>query len=110
LSVCNGKEPAAGEVAVLQDDLERRRRVAFARAKVAVKSERYRKLVLECAFWLAGGDWLTSRDPLVVILVSDFAAAELTRRTGKIIKQPKKLEALDTRCRHKLRVAVKKVR
>ena len=70
--------------------------------------------MLECAFWLAGGDWLTLRDPLIVarrdILVSDFAAAELTRRTGKIIKQSKKLEALDPRRRHKLRIAVKKVR
>ena len=40
----------------------------------------------------------------------DFAAAELTRRTGKIIKRSKNLKALDTRRRHKLRIAIKKVR
>jgi triphosphatase len=108
------EEPEAQEVATLADDLEGRRGAAFAQAKSAVESERYRKLVLECALWLAGGDWFTSRDPLIVahrdIRVSDFAAAELARRTGKIIKQSKKLEALDTRRRHKLRIAIKKVR
>jgi inorganic triphosphatase YgiF len=108
------QEPEAGEVAALENDLEQRSRAAFARAKAAVESDRYRRLVLECAFWLAGGDWFTSRDPLIAarrdILVSDFAAAELTRRTGKIIKRSKKLEALDARRRHKLRIAIKKVR
>jgi hypothetical protein len=42
-------------VAALENDLEQRRRAAFARAKAAVESDRYRRLVLECAFWLAGG-------------------------------------------------------
>lgn len=108
------EEPEARELAALENDLQSRRRAAFARAKTALDSERYRKLVLECVFWLAGGDWLTSRDPFVVarrdIVVSDLAAGELTRRTCKIIKQSKKLEALDTRRRHKLRIAIKKVR
>jgi hypothetical protein len=36
-------------------------------------------------------------------------AAELTRRAAKITKRSKKLEALDTRRRHKLRIAIKKV-
>lgn len=108
------EEPEAGGVAALESDLEHRRRAAFARAKAAVGSERFRQLVLECAFWLAGGDWFRSREPLIAarrdILVSDFAAGELTRRAGKIIKRSKKLEALDTRRRHKLRIAIKKVR
>src|SRR5262249_7121373 len=61
------EEPAAArEVATLAEDLESRRRAGFVQAKGAVESERYRKLVLECALWLAGGDWFTSRDPLVV--------------------------------------------
>ena len=59
-------------------------------------------------------DWFTSRNLLIVarrdVLVSDFAAGELARRTGKIIKQSKKLEVPDTRGRHKLRIAIKKVR
>ena len=108
------EEPEAREVAALESDLESRRRAAFARAKAAVDSDRYRQLVLECAFWLAGGHWFTSRDPLIAarrdILVADFVAAELTRRTAKITKRSKKLEALGTRRRHKLRIAIKKVR
>ena len=59
------------------------------------------------------GDWFTSRNLLIVarrdVLVSDFAAGELARRTGKIIKQSKKLEVPDTRGRHKLRIAIRKV-
>ena len=42
--------------------------------------------------------------------IADFAAGELSRRTGKIIKRSKKLSALDARQRHKLRIAIKKVR
>jgi CHAD domain-containing protein len=65
-------------------------------------------------FWLAGGDWFTSRDALIAarreILVSDFAAAELPCRTAKVIKRSKKLGALDARRRHKLRIAIKKIR
>ena len=82
------EEPAAREVTTLAEDLDRRRRASFVQAKGAIQSERYRKLVLECALWLAGGDWFTSRDPLIVarrdVLVSDFAAEELARRTRKI--------------------------
>jgi triphosphatase len=108
------REEPAREVTTLAEDLDRRRRASFMQAKGAVQSERYRKLVLECALWLAGGDWFTSRDPLIVarrdVVVSDFAAEELARRTRKIIKQSKKLKGLDTRRRHKLRIAVKKVR
>src|SRR5262249_23145172 len=108
------EEPAAREVVTLAEDIKSRRRAGFARAKGAGGSERYRKLVLECALWLAGGDWLTSRDLLIVarrnVSTSDFAAGELARRTSKTIKQSKKLKALDARRRHKLRIAIKKVR
>jgi triphosphatase len=45
------QEPEAREVATLANDLRGRRRTAFAHAKSAVESERYRKLVLECALW-----------------------------------------------------------
>ena len=41
---------------------------------------------------------------------SCLTAGELARRTGKIIRQSKKVKALDARRRHKLRIAIKKVR
>jgi inorganic triphosphatase YgiF len=108
------EEPEAREVAVFENDLENRRRAAFARAKATIEGERYRKLVLECALWLAGGAWFTSADPLIVarrdIPMADFAAGELSRRNAKIIKQSKKLHVLDARRRHKVRIAIKKFR
>jgi inorganic triphosphatase YgiF len=108
------KEPDAAEIAALESDLDQRRRAAFEKAKAAVEGERYRKLVLETALWLAGGSWITSADPLTVarrgVPIADFAAGELSRRTGKIIKRSRKLRALDPRQRHKLRIAIKKAR
>jgi len=108
------KKPEAHELAALESDLQGRCLAALSTAKAAVESDRYRKLVLESALWLAGGAWFTSADPLVVarrdIPIADFAAGELSRRTVKIVKRSKKLCALDTRRRHKLRIAIKKAR
>jgi triphosphatase len=108
------EEPQLREVAALENDVEDDRRIAFAQAKAAVESQRCRKLLLECAIWLAAGTWFTSADPLVAARrstpIPDFAAGELSRRTAKIIKKSKKLDRLDTSKRHKLRIAIKKVR
>jgi inorganic triphosphatase YgiF len=108
------EEPKAHEVAALQREIEQRRRAAFVRAKAAVESERYRKLGLDTALWLAGGTWFTSADPLIAarrgIPIANLAAGELSRRARKILKRAKKLDTLDARRRHKLRIAIKKLR
>jgi CHAD domain-containing protein len=64
--------------------------------------------------WLLDGGWRNDGDPLMRALgersARAFARDELTRRIRKINKQVRKLERLDWRRRHKLRIAVKKVR
>jgi triphosphatase len=99
---------------MLAHDLERERRAGFARAKAAVESGRFRNLLLECALWLIDGGWHNDNDDLKRALreqaAAGFAEEELARRTRKIRKRVRKLDRLDAMGRHKLRIAVKKVR
>jgi triphosphatase len=98
----------------LKGDLARRRRHGFAGAKAAASGEQYRRLVLETALWIVGGGWTRSSDSLGDAThrraVVDFADHELARRHRKIVKKLEALEQLDPRRRHKLRIAVKKLR
>jgi inorganic triphosphatase YgiF len=102
------------ELEMLQHDLKRTRNAGFAAARAAVESERFRCLLLDCAMWLLDGGWRHDTDALTRALgersARAFAQDELTRRIRKINKQVRKLERLDWRRRHKLRIAVKKVR
>jgi CHAD domain-containing protein len=63
---------------------------------------------------LLDGSWRNDPDALTRVLrerpACAFAQDELGRRIRKIGKQARKLERLDPRRRHKLRIAVKKVR
>ena len=93
----------------LADTLASRRAAAFNRAKAAIDSPRYRSLLLDTLQWLENGDWAKHRrrqgGP-----IERFAAKVLARRTKKAKKKAGKLRKLDPRQRHKLRIAVKKLR
>ena len=93
----------------LAETLASRRAAAFNRAKAAVNSPRYRSLLLDTLQWLENGDWAKYRrrqgGP-----IERFAAKVLAGRTKKAKKKAGKLRQLDTRQRHKLRIAVKKLR
>jgi CHAD domain-containing protein len=98
----------------LQSDLEARRSGSFRRARRAVESPRYRTLLLDTLAWIEGGAWTTTDDALIAALrrreASDFARDELARRVKKVTRQAEKLAKLDARRRHKLRIAIKKLR
>jgi inorganic triphosphatase YgiF len=102
------------ELGVLEDDLEAKRSAGLEKAKSALDSERYRELGLRTALWLSNGEWLNVRDPLSVgrreRAATDFAAEHMAKRTKKIWKKLEDIEALDAQQRHKLRIAVKKLR
>jgi inorganic triphosphatase YgiF len=102
------------EFEMLEDDLEHRRKAGFATARAAVESERFRRLVLDTALWIFDGAWRNDVDALEGFIrdrpIAAFAKQELARRTRKITKRSRKLATLDARQRHKLRIAVKKVR
>jgi triphosphatase len=98
----------------LETEMKHRRDDSMARAKQAVASDRYRRIVLETALWATGGDWTISGTPQPADQrdgsAADFAAAEFARRERKIEKKLKRLTELDPRQRHKLRIAAKKLR
>jgi inorganic triphosphatase YgiF len=109
-----GAAPIAEDIDVLARDLEAKRARALERAKTAVDSDRYRAIGLRTALWLINGACSSSKDPLTVARrdrpAGKFAAEILAKRSKKISKKIADIEALDARGRHKLRIAVKKLR
>ncbi len=109
-----GTAPIADHISVLNQDLEAKRDSGLRRAKTAVNSDRYRTIGLRTALWLANGEWLRRAEPLSAARrerpAVDFAAEILTNRFKKILKKIENVKALDGRRRHKLRIAVKKLR
>jgi triphosphatase len=105
--------PARFGLQDLRHDLEAQRSAAFERARKAVESPRYRVLVLDVLSWLYAGEW-TGGDELAHARrerkIEDFAREQLARRMKKIMKIAKTLAELDPRQRHKLRIAIKKLR
>jgi triphosphatase len=107
------KDAPAG-LSALEENIEERRAQGFAHAKRVVRSPRYRRVLLKTGLWLAGGDWAASDDEIRRDLrrrpLRDMARNILKARTAKVTKKLKKLDKMDDRQRHKLRIAVKKLR
>jgi triphosphatase len=114
LGPLRSSHPDKQEFAALENDLDNRCKAGWAAAKAAVEGERYRRILLDTALWLFDGDWRNNPDALETSLrkqpIELFANQELTRRTRKISKRIRKLRTMDPRRRHRLRIAVKKVR
>jgi inorganic triphosphatase YgiF len=98
----------------LEKGLEARRARAFNQARKAVGSERYRALMLDTLRWLESGDWATCGDKDARARrersARAFAREEIGRRVKKAREKAKHLADLDPRQRHKLRIAIKKLR
>jgi triphosphatase len=106
----HGAVPAKQGLQELAGELASRRVAAFRRAKHAVDSPRYRSLLLDTLEWLENGNWAKRERARGHRRVERFAANILSRRTKKAMKKGKKLRELDARQRHKLRIAIKKLR
>jgi triphosphatase len=107
-------QPQPSKMAALHSAVLQQRAAGFAEARDAVASERYRRLALRAALWLADGNWSRYRDCVRrrsrARPAKDLARETLTKRTKKIVKKIEKLEKLDAAHRHKLRIAIKKLR
>lgn len=92
----------------------RLRRGANRRARRAVGSARYERLVLDFAAWLAAEKWVSeaTETPLATPGSSarEFGAAVLERRYARVRKRGRKLRQLSAAELHRLRIAVKKLR
>lgn len=90
----------------LRRKFARRRAEAFDRARNAVASARYRRMLIDVMEWIEAGRPRTGDDRSI----ASYAAEVLDRRIRKARKQGKQLADLDPRQRHKLRIRIKKIR
>lgn len=107
----NSRPPRA-QAEAFRHILLQKRTAGFAKAKNAVSSERYRRLILRTALWLADGNWCRNQDGAMRRTRPAKALARkiLNTRTRKIVKKINRVEKLDALHQHKLRIAIKKLR
>lgn len=107
-------EPHASELHALENALRERRDRAFAAAEAAVGGERYQRALLGTALWLLSGEFSTRAvEPQAAPArrrLRSFARKVLTRRVRSLGKRLARLPELAPPERHRLRIAVKKLR
>ncbi|MBI5318688.1 CYTH and CHAD domain-containing protein [Bradyrhizobium sp.] len=103
-------DPPIAGLGDLVAELEYRRAVAAEAAKTAIASARYRMLILNALEWIEDGAWLRLRPALREQRIKPFAAKLFTRRVAKARKRAKDIGKLSVHDRHKLRIAMKKLR
>lgn len=91
-----------------------RRRAGNRKARRAVGSSRYERLMLEFAAWLAAERWARQADGPALAAWAEpagsFAAGVLDQRFKRVRKRGRKLARRSTAELHRLRIAVKKLR
>jgi triphosphatase len=90
--------------------VEARRDAAYGTARDALASVRLRHLLLDLVAWIEAGPWLSTENPSRTLPVRAFAREELRRRRRRIRRRGADLAGLDDEARHRLRIAVKKLR
>jgi inorganic triphosphatase YgiF len=100
----------------IRKEFDGRRQQAFARARAAVDSSRYRRLLIDVLEWLEMEPTPRAKKARKQARkeagqpIEDFAGDVLRRRLKKIHKEGKQLDRLSAYERHKLRIRIKKVR
>jgi triphosphatase len=103
-------EPPIAGLSDLVGELDYRRAVAAEAAKSAIASSRYRLLIFNALEWIEDGVWLKRRSVHNGQRAKSFAADLLARRIAKAKKRAKDIRHLNVHDRHKLRIAMKKLR
>jgi triphosphatase len=103
-------EPPIAGLADLVGELDYRRAVAAEAAKAAIASSRYRLLIFNALEWIEDGAWLKRRSVHNGRRAKAFAVGLFARRIAKAKKRAKDIRHLNVHDRHKLRIAMKKLR
>ena len=103
-------EPPIAGLADLVGELDYRRAVAAEAAKAAIASSRYRLLIFNALEWIEDGAWLKRRSVHNGRRAKTFAVGLFARRIAKAKKRAKDIRHLNVHDRHKLRIAMKKLR
>jgi inorganic triphosphatase YgiF len=105
---------SGGELEALSERTERERRQAHAAAAAALRSPRYTTAILELSRWLTARGWrdqaVSEQSALLMAPIGRVASGLLARCADKVRKRSKGFADLDLRRRHRLRIAVKKMR
>jgi CHAD domain-containing protein len=106
--------PEDADLAAAHRDVEEKRDAAYARAKAAFATDRFRNGMLDFAEWMEAGEWTRADDAERVEIssrpIAEYAARELRGLRKRIRKRGKSLRDLDVGQRHKLRIAAKRLR
>ena len=106
-----GSVAERGQFELLAGAAERRRRIAYAAAQRAVRSGRYAELILRLYRWFEGGAWPHCggaagwQRP-----IAEVAPALLRRREKRVKPRLKHFRRQSAEERHRLRIALKKLR
>ena len=114
LAPLEANRPGDVSLAALRDQCERARSRNYQIARYAIRSPRYTTLVLNISRWLDDAPWratenVTRREILGAPLKA-FADTVVERRYRKLFKSGRRLASASAERRHKLRIAVKKMR
>ncbi len=101
--------PAAG-LPELKSELIYRRDIAAEAAKAAIATARYRLLIFNVLEWIEDGKWLKQSRSQGNKKIRPFAAELFERRTRKARRKAKRAGEVDAHARHRLRIAIKKLR
>jgi inorganic triphosphatase YgiF len=113
LAPLSARSPKDAGLNALCAEVGKRRDTATARAAKAVASDRFRKLVLRTALWILASEWSdTAPTPggLPANKIGGFARQTLNKRRRNLVRRLERVRELDDQQRHKLRIAVKKLR
>jgi triphosphatase len=103
-------QPPISGFSELTSELVYRRDLAADAAKSAISSSRYRLLIFNALEWIEDGYWLKQTSIRGDRRTQPHAVHLFDRRTKKAKQRLKKVRKLNDHDRHKLRIAIKKLR
>jgi inorganic triphosphatase YgiF len=106
--------PLEHELIYLAEAVEQRRRTAYDDAKQAILSRQHTAAMLKLARWFEDRGWrdqlLSEQGALLFACIGDVAPGLIERRWRQSRKRSKQFDELTPAQRHKLRIALKKLR
>jgi CHAD domain-containing protein len=103
-------DPSTAGLPELKSELIYRRDIAAETAKAAIATARYRLLIFNILEWVEDGKWLKRSKSRGNPEIRPFVAQLFERRTKKVRRKAKRAGEVDAHARHKLRIAIKKLR
>jgi inorganic triphosphatase YgiF len=110
IALFEGSDSPTAGLPELKGELIYRRDIAAESAKAAIATARYRLLIFNILEWIEDGKWLKRAHAQENRKIRPFAADLFERRTTKVRKKARRAGEVDAHARHRLRIAIKKLR